>query len=82
MHDSYEIPDWARPMTEAELRQEAMDYEFNAQFDRWDGWGDPDRSAQAEEWDREPMEGDDIISCELPFEGDNPFTTDNDDTPF
>lgn len=31
------IPDWARPMSEAELYREAMDYEENARYDRYDG---------------------------------------------
>jgi hypothetical protein len=33
-----QMPDWMRPMTEAELFQEAMDYEFNAQYDQYDGF--------------------------------------------
>jgi hypothetical protein len=37
-----EMLDWARPMTDSELYQEAMDYEFGARYDRWDGYGEPD----------------------------------------
>ena len=37
-----EMPDWMRPMSPAELEREAMDYEFNAAYDRYDGFGDPD----------------------------------------
>ena len=34
-----EMPDWMRPVDQY---QEAMDYEANAEYDRWEGWGDPD----------------------------------------
>jgi hypothetical protein len=42
--DCHELPDWAGPVDQA---REAYDYEENARYDRFDGWGDPDN---AEEW--------------------------------
>lgn len=30
-------PDWARAMSPEEQYREAMDYELNAEYDRWDG---------------------------------------------
>lgn len=36
------LPDWALPMSDAELRAEHDDYEFGARYDRWDGYGEPD----------------------------------------
>jgi hypothetical protein len=41
-NDTPDIPDWGRYMSPAELEREAMDYELNAAYDRYDGWGDPD----------------------------------------
>jgi len=34
-----DMPDWMQPVDQY---QEAMDHEFNAHYDRWEGWGDPD----------------------------------------
>lgn len=72
-----DIPDWARPMTPAELEREAMDHEFNAQYDRWDGWGDPDPVVDHEEYDDDgrllhwpslpPREHIDDLHADVPF---------------
>ncbi len=37
-------------MSPAELEREAMDYEMNAEYDRYDGWGDPDYQAEFEDF--------------------------------
>ena len=52
MSNNYDnsMPDWMRPMSPAEQEREAMDYEFNAQYDRYDGWGDPDYQAEFEDF--------------------------------
>lgn len=42
--------------------REAMDHEFNARYDRWDGFGDPDYH---EDWEREAYFGaGDIADCD------------------
>ena len=37
--DYNDMPDWMRPV---DTMQEHYDYEENARYDRFDGWGDPD----------------------------------------
>lgn len=43
-----DVPDWMLPVDQY---QEAMEHEANAQYDRYDGWGDPDLFAG---WENEP----------------------------
>lgn len=45
-----DVPDWALPVDQY---QEAMDYESNAEYDRWDGYGDPDPCDRSPELDDE-----------------------------
>ena len=44
------MPDWMRPMSPAEQEREAMEYELNAWFDRYEGWGDPDFQDEFEDF--------------------------------
>jgi hypothetical protein len=50
-----DVPDWMRPVDQY---QEAMDHEFNAHYDRYDGWGDPDHN---DGWENEPSDPGDSI---------------------
>jgi len=45
-----DMPDWMQPVDQY---QEAMDHEFNAHYDRWEGWGDPDPN---DGWANEPAD--------------------------
>ena len=79
---SNDYPDWARPMSEADLYREAMDYEENARYDQFDGRDEFDYcGAFADEHDFDDFEDLSDVT-EFDDQPPEPVVWDDSDIPF